>query len=447
MILLAMNKTFRSWDVDQDWLIPQSLHEFVTADHVAHFVRDLVRDELDLTPILSSYDEERGSPPYHPGMMVAILLYAYTQGVYSSRRIARCCEERLDFMAVTAMNRPDFRTISDFRKRHLSALADLFLQVLLLCRAAGLVQLGHVAIDGTKLKANASRHKAMSYARMRQAEANLAAQVAGWLEMADRNDAAEDAEYGSQRGDQMPAWVRTKRQRLERIRAAKAALEAEAKQEPSAADPDGPGPSSGMQAYGRPNRSADGGPPDRAQRNFTDPDSRILPTRDGFIAGYNGQLAVDAANQIILSHRLVTNSADVDGLIPLVDAAYAALGRKPAEISADNGFASETNLEALADRRIRAYMACRRGRHRDEPETTWRRLKKQPRMMAMAATIKRAGRRSRYRLRKQTVEPVIGQIKQARGFRQFLLRGFNRVRAEWALICTAHNLLKLAGHR
>lgn len=442
-----MSKAFRSWDVDQDWLLPQSLHEFVPADHVAHFIRDLVRDELDLTAIMSSYDEERGFPPYHPGMMVAMLLYAYTQGVYSSRRIARCCEERLDFMAVTAMNRPDFRTISDFRKRHLSALADLFLQVLLLCRAAGLVQLGHVAIDGTKLKANASRHRAMSYLRMRQTEANLAAQIAGWLESADRQDTADDAQHGSRRGDEMPVWVRIKQQRLDRIRAAKAALEAEAKQGTSAVDPDGAGPSSGMQAYGKPNRSADGGPPDRAQRNFTDPDSRILPTRDGFIAGYNGQLAVDAANQIIVSYRLVTNSGDVDGLIPLVDATRAALGRKPTEISADNGFASEANLEALADRRISAYLACRRGRQRDEPETTWRRLKKQPRMMAMAVKIKRGGYRSRYRLRKQVVEPVIGQIKQARGFRQFLLRGLDNVRSEWALLCTAHNLLKLASTR
>jgi hypothetical protein len=175
-------------------------------------------------------------------------------------------------------------------------LAGLFLQILLLCRAAGLVQLGHVAIDGTKLKANASRHKAMSYPRMKQAEADLAAQISDWLESVDRHDAAEDAEYGSSRGDEMPAWVRTKRQRLDRIRAARAALEAEADQEPGAVDSDEPGPSSGMQAYGRPNRSPDGGPPDRAQRNFTDPDSRILPTREGFIAGYNGQLAIDAAN-------------------------------------------------------------------------------------------------------------------------------------------------------
>ena len=443
-----MSKTFRSWDVDQDWLLPQSLQEFVPIGHVAHFVRDLVREKLDLATIFASYDDERGFPPYHPGMMVALLLYSYTQGVYSSRRIARCCEERLDFMAVTALNRPDFRTISDFRKRHLKALADLFLQILLLCQAAGLVQLGHVAIDGTKLKANASRHKALSYLRMKQAEAQLAAQVAGWLKQAGQDDAAEDVDHGpSCRGDEMPAWVRNKQQRLDRIRSGRAALEEEARREPGTGDPDGPGPSSGMQTFGRPNRSPDGGPPDRAQRNFTDPDSRILPTRDGFVAGYNGQIAVDAANQVIVSHRLVTNSADVDGLIPLVDAARASLGRKPGEISGDNGFASEANLEALAERRIPAYLACRRGRHREEPDATWRRLKKQPRMIAMAAKIKRAGYRTRYRFRKQTVEPVIGQIKQARGFRQFLLRGLKKVREEWALLCTAHNLLKLAASR
>jgi len=249
----------------------------------------------------------------------------------------------------------------------------------------------------------------MSYVRMRQTEADLAAQIASWFETAGRHDAVEDTEFGSRRGDEMPSWVRTKRQRLDRIRAAKAALEAEAKQDLSASDPDGPGPSSGMQAYGKPNRSSDGGPPDRAQRNFTDPDSRILPTRDGFIAGYNGQLAVDAAHQIIVSHRLVTHSADVDGLIPLTDAAHKVLGREPAEVSADNGSASEGNLEALAERRVEAYLACRRGRNRDEPEDSWRRRKKQPLMIAMAAKIKRAGYRSRYRLRKQLSNPSLAR--------------------------------------
>ena len=197
-----------------------------------------------------------------------------------------------------------------------------------------------------------------------------------------------------------------------------------------------------MQRSGRPERAADGGPPERAQRNFTDPDSRILPTRDGFIAGYNAQVAVDAAHQVIVAQRLITSGADVGGLAPLVDAVRTALGRKPAEVSADTGFASEANLAAMAERRIRAYLPP--GRPRADGKHGAARLKHQPRMMAMAATLKRAGHRSRYRLRKQVVEPVFGHIKQARGFRQFLLRGLNKVRGEWALICTAHNLLKLA---
>lgn len=437
-----MSKTFRAWDVDQSWLLPPSVHEFVPAGHVAHFVRDTVRESLDLSAVLSAYVEERGYPPYHPGMMVALLLYGYSRGVYSSRQLARACEERVDFMAVTGLNKPDFHTISEFRRRHLAALQGLFVQVLQLCRMAGLVRLGHVAIDGTKLKANASRHKAMSYGRMRQAEARLAAEVAGWLGQAESTDRAEDTGHGAdRRGDEMPAWVADKQQRLERIRAARVALEAEAAARPSDPDPDGPGPSSGMQRSGRPDRAPDGGPPDRAQRNFTDPDSRILPTRDGFIAGYNAQVAVDAGSQVIVSQRLVTSGADVGGLVPLVDAVRTTLGRKPIEVSADTGFASEANLAAMAERRIRAYVPPPRtrpagGKAAPKPQ--------QPRMAAMAATLKKAGHRSRYRLRKQVVEPVFGQIKQARGFRQFLLRGLTKVRAEWAMICTAHNLLKLA---
>src|SRR6195952_5581510 len=177
-----MSKTFRGWDVDQTLLLPPSVHEFVPSGHLAHFVRDTVREALDLSAVLSSYTEERGQPPYHPGMLVALLLYGYSRGVYSSRQLARACEERVHFMAVTGLNRPDFRTIADFRKRHLVALSDLFVQVLRLCQSAGLVKLGHVAVDGTKLKANASRHKAMSYGRMKQTEPKLAAEVASGLD-------------------------------------------------------------------------------------------------------------------------------------------------------------------------------------------------------------------------------------------------------------------------
>jgi len=443
-----MSKTFRSWDVDQAWLLPPSIHEFVPSGHLAHFVRDTVREGLDLSAIMGTYTEERGYPPYHPGMMVALLLYGYSRGVYSSRRLAQACDERVDFMAVTGLNKPDFRTISDFRRRHLKALSELFVQVLKLCRSAGLVGLGHVAVDGTKLKANASRHKAMSYGRMKQAEPKLASEVADWLAAAEAADAAEDGEYGAdRRGDETPDWMADKQKRLERIRKAKAELEAEAETDPSEMDPDGPGPSSGMQERGRPKRAEDGGPPDKAQRNFTDADSRIQPTRDGFIAGYNGQIAVDTTSQIIVAHRLQTNPADYGALLPLVDQTRVNLGRKPREVSGDAGFATEVNLEALAERNIEAYLPPGRSKHGASHSGGERALKTKPRMAAMAAKLRRAGRRSRYRLRKQTVEPVFGQIKQARGFRQFLLRGLEKVRGEWAMICTAHNLLKLAGAR
>jgi transposase len=442
-----MSKKFRAWDVDQCWLLPPSVHDYVPAGHLAHFVRDTVREGLDLSAILATYDEDRGQPPYHPAMMVALLLYGYARGVYSSRRLSQACEERMDFMAVTGLNQPDFRTVAEFRRRHLAALSELFVQVLELCRSAGLVKLGHVAVDGTKLKANASRHKAMSYGRMKQAEPRLAAEVAAWLAAADEADAAEDAEHGDRRGDETPDWMADKQQRLARIRAARAALEAEARTGPSDLDPHGPGPSSGMQERGRRKRAKDGGPPDKAQRNFTDPDSRIQPTRDGFIAGYNGQIAVDAAHQIIVAQRLQTNPADYAALVPLVDQAKANLGRKLREVSGDCGFATEANLEAMASRGIRTYLAPGRAKHGQDHSAGDKRFRNSPRMSAMAATLKRAGRRSRYRLRKQVVEPVFGQIKQARGFRQLLLRGLDKARGEWALICTAHNLLKLAGAR
>jgi hypothetical protein len=302
-----------------------------------------------------------------------------------------------------------------------------------------------VAVDGTKLKANASRHKAMSYGRMKTTELALAAEVDAWLARAHQADAAEDREHGAdRRGDEMPEWMADKQRRLEAIRAAKAALEAEAAAPPDPDDASGPGASSGMRWQGRALRGEDGGPPDRAQRNFTDPDSRILPTRDGFVQGYNGQIAVDAAHQVIVAHRLVTTSADYRALLPLLDDLHAHLGRKPREVSGDAGFATEANLAALKERRIKGYLPPGRARHGEAHAAGRRKLTKTPLMSAMAQRLKRAGRRSRYRLRKQVVEPVFGQIKHARGFRQFLLRGLDQVRAEWAMICTVHNLLKLA---
>jgi transposase len=441
-----MSKTFRPWDVEQRWLLPPSVHELVPPGHVAHFVRDTVRESLDLGPILSGYEEERGYPPYHPVMMVALLLYAYSRGIYSSRKIAQACEERVDFIAVTAMNQPDFRTIATFRRRHLTALGELFVQVLKLCRAAGLVKLGHVAIDGTKVAANASRHKAMSYGRMHEAEKRLASEVTAWFAKAEAADGEEDRVHGAdRRGDEMPDWVANKAARLERIRAAKAALEAEAKAAPHKPDDDGPGPSSGMTGRSRrPPRGADGGPPDKAQRNFTDPDSRILPHQGGVVQGYNAQIAVDSAHQIIISQRVQTSPADCKALKPLLRAARTVLGVNPKEVSADAGYCTNANLAHLARRRINGFLAPGRARHRRSNAAGKRRWRPGSRIAAMATKLKRAGRRSRYRLRKQIVEPVFGQIKHARGFRQFLLRGLDKVRGEWAMICTAHNLLKLA---
>jgi transposase len=430
-----MSKTFRAWDVDQEWLLPASVHDFVSAGHRAHLIRDVVRETLDLGEIMAAYDEPRGHPPYHPAMMVALLLYAYTQGVYSSRRIARACEERLDFMAVTALARPDFRTISDFRKRHLAALAGLFLQVLALCRQAGLVQLGHVALDGTKIKANASKHKAMSYRRMAAAEAALETEIGAWLAKAEAADAAEDAEHGAERrGDEAPDWVHDKQRRLEKIRTAKAALETEARAEAEAK-------AAAPQRYrgGRKPKRPPGQPSPPAQRNFTDPESRIMKGKDGFVQAYNAQAAVDAHGQIVVACTLTNNAADQAELGPLLDAIAAGLGRSPKEVSADVGYCSEANLETLAARGIRGYVATGQQKH----PATGEAQRRGPLVAAVRTRLRRAGRRSRYRLRKQTVEPVIGQIKQARGFRQFLLRGLAKVSAEWALVCTAHNLTKL----
>ena len=439
-----MTKSFRPWRVDEAWLLPPSVQDFVPAGHPAHLVRDIVREELDLGAVLSTYTEARGFPPYHPAMMVAMLLYAYSQGVYSSRRIARGCEERLDFQAVTALNRPDFRTISEFRRRHLAALSDLFVQVLALCQRAGLVGLGHVAVDGTKLRANASKHKAMSYERMLKAEAELTAEVKGWLDRAEGADAAEDAEHGSdRRGDEMPEWMADKQTRLARIRAARAALEAEAvaaaeAKEAARRDP-------GIKADGTPSRRrgpkptrAPGTPEPAAQRNFTDPESRIMLGRDGFIQGYNGQAAVDGKRQVIVAHRLTQNASDQDGLLPLIDATAVNAGRVPAEVSADNGFCSESNLAGLAQRGVRGYVATGRAQHPADGKPGGG-----PLTTAMRRRIRQGGHRTRYRLRKYIVEPVFGQIKAARGFRQLLLRGVEKVRHEWALICTAHNLTKL----
>jgi transposase len=393
---------------------------------------------LDLGEIYATYTEERGSPPYNPAMMTALILYGYSQGVFSSRKIARACNQRVDFMAVTGMHKPNFRTVNKFRARHLKALSGLFVQVLMLCRQAGLAKLGHVAIDGTKIKANASKHKAMSYARMKKAEKQHEDVVRAWFDQAEEEDRLEDEMYGEdQSGDEMPDWVANKEKRLQKIREAKAALEEEARRETEDRET--------IKARGRkPKHKADGTPDDKSQRNFTDPDSKILKTADGYIQGYNGQLAVDADHQIIVAHDVINQQNDVEMLDPMLAQVKRNTGRQAKEVSADAGYCSEGNLRKLNHRHIRGYVATGRQRHGETSQQSRLGRKAGTATHAMRVRIAKAGFRSRYRLRKQVVEPVFGQIKSALGFTRFLLRGLEKVQHEWGLVCLASNLRKLA---
>ena len=438
-----MAKIFRDWDIEQVMMFPPSVTDFVPQGHVAHFVRNTVVEALDLSAIIDCYSEERGYPPYDPVMMTALILYAYSQGIYPSRRIAKACRERVDFMAITAMQTPDFRTINDFRTRHWEALQGLFVQVLRLCQEAGLVKLGHVALDGSKVKANASKHKAMSYGRMKKSEAELEAIVSSWFKQAEASDLRDDQEHGVENsGEELPEWVRNKQQRLEKIRQARARLEAQAKAQ--AAEKDTGNKSGGP---GRPSKNEPGTPKDAAQTNFTDPESRIMKSHDGFIQAYNVQAAVDADSQVIVAQTVTNNASDAQQLAPMVAQIKHNTGRQAQELSADAGYCSEDNLKELRRRHINGYIATGRQKHGQATATGERKIKLGTYAYAMWQKLRRGGHRSRYRLRKQTVEPVFGQIKQARGFRQFLLRGIRKVSGEWSLICTVHNLLKLAAAR
>ena len=440
-----MSKEFRPWKIDEAQLLPASVQDYVPKDHLSRLIVALVREELDLSAIIGSYKSGLGQPPFEPRMMTALLLHGYASGIYSSRRIAKAAVERADFMMIVAGDPADFRTISEFRRRHLKALAGLFVQVLKLAERAGLVKLGHVALDGTKIKANASKHKAMSYERMKKREAELAAEVDGWLKAAEAADREEDRLLGDKRGEDLPDWVADKQKRLEKIRQAKAELEAEAEAAAEEEKRRRAKAEEERKAAGRKKTGKTPAPPNRepagkSQRNFTDPESRVLLTKDGYIQGFNAQAAVDWTAQIIVAHELTASMSDHGQLVLLIDAIDNTLGRKPKEASADSGYLSEENLKALSERDIGAYIATGRAKH---PTEVKRKLGG-PLTQAMREKLKRAGWRSRYRLRKQIVEPVFGQIKQARGFRQFLLRGIDKVRAEWAMICTAHNLTKLA---
>ena len=419
-----MSKTFRPYDPEQQLLLPAALQEWLPEDHLAYFISDLV-EHLDLSAITARYQgEERGGPPYHPRMMVKVLLYGYCIGVASSRRIARRLHEDIAFRVLAANNTPDFRTISDFRKDHLAALADLFHQVLELCRQAGLVKLGHVALDSTKVRANASKHKAMSYGRMKEKEAQLKAEV----------DDEEDRRYGrDKRGDELPEELSFREGRLQKIREAKAALKAEAQAAAERAEAEG--------------RVHPGVPDDKTQRNFTDPDSRIMPGPGGrdFQQSYNCQAVVDHEHQVIVAARATGQVSDKGQAVAMTRETILNTGETPRELSADAGYYSAQAVAELQALGVDPYIAPEKTRHGTRPEPAPR--GRIPKGLSARDRMRRKLRtkrgRERYALRMEPVEPVFGQIKQGRGFRQFLLRGLEKVNREWLLICAGHNLLKL----
>jgi transposase len=424
-----MAKTYRPYVPEQDLLLPPSLREWLPEDHLAYFVSDLV-DHLDLSAITAVYeDEERGYPPYHPTMLTKVLVYAYCVGVFSSRKIQRRLVEDVGFRVLAAGNTPDFRTIADFRKTHLAALKGFFEQVLQVARDMGTLRVGRVALDGSKVKANASKHKAMSYGRMREKRQQLRDEVQQLLGQAEAVDAAEDAEYGpDRRGDELPAELQRRESRLKRIREATRALKARAKEEAA--------------AKGQPVESAK--PDPKAQYNFTDPESRIMKGPDGFVQAYNVQVAVNEW-QLIVGQAVTQETNDKKQLMPMIRTIAQQSGDTPPQLLADAGYCSDENLTAIADTTIDAYISTRKQKHGERPGPCPR-----GRLPKTATIVDRMSRKLHtksgaavYAARKSIVEPVIGQIKQARGFRQFLLRGFEKVQGEWSLVCTTHNILKL----
>jgi transposase len=440
-----MAKVYRPYFPEQDFLLPPSLREWLPEDHLSYFVSDLI-DQLDLSQIEQHYErEERGYPPYHPRMMTKVLVYGYCVGVFSSRRLEKRLSEDMAFRVLAAGNEPDFRTISEFRRIHLKALEGLFVQVLQLALKLGAMKLGRVAIDGTKIKANASKHKAMSYERMLREEQRLREEVKQLLAEAEQTDKDEDKRYGrNRRGDELPAELGRREERLKRIAEAKKALDAraraEAEQKDQNSDKNGrPG------AGSKRGRRAAAQPKPKAQHNFTDPESRIMKGPDGFVQAYNAQAAVEPALQLIVGQALTQQANDKQQLIPMIERVREQAGQKVQQVLADSGYCSEENLRKAAKKKVDLYVATGKQKHNQPvPSSPRGRIPKSATLVErMKRKLMSKAGQGIYARRKTIVEPVFGQIKQAQGFRQFLLRGVDKVRSEWALVCATHNMLKL----
>jgi transposase len=432
-----MAKGYRTYLPEQDLLLPPSLREWLPENHLAYFVSDVV-DELDLSAMYAVYEKEkRGQPPYDPRLMTKLLVYGYCTGVFSSRRIQKRLQEDIPFKVLAAGNEPDFRTISDFRKIHIQTLRKLFEQVLAMALECGAIKLGRVSLDGTKLKANASKHKAMSYGRMKEKQQQLREEVKQLLEQAEAADKEEDGQYGDKRGDELPEELQRRETRLAKIKEAKKVVEQRARDKAA---------EEGKSAEEAKLAKAD----DKDQYNFTDPESRIMKGGDGFVQGYNAQAAVEPTLLLIVGQTVTEAANDKKQLMPMVELIEQQSGQRPEAILADNGYCSEENLEHLEsadrpERTIEGFIATGKQKHGEH------RLPAKPGPLPKGATqVDRMKRKLQskagkavYAARKCVVEPVFGQIKQARGFRQFLLRGKENVKGEWALLCLTHNVLRL----
>ena len=442
-----MSKTYRDWTPHQVHLFPPSPQDWLPEGDLVYFLLDTVAT-LDLTPIFAHYERElRGQPPFHPRMMVALLLYCYATGTRSSRKIMRRCQVDVACRVIVGEDIPDFRTISDFRKTHLARLEALFVEVLKLCALAGLVKVGTIALDGTKVKANASRHKAMSYDRMQEEQQRLQEEIAGMLAEAQAADDAEDARHGPDRhGDELPAELVRRQSRLAKIQQARAMLEERAKVE---AAEEAARRAAGGQAPPK-TAPADTVPEPKDQINFTDPESRIMKVANkGWDQCGNAQ-AVANEQQIILAADVTDQANDKLQVVPMVDQTRRnldAVGVKDAigAALADSGFYSETNTAALEQRGIDPYVATERLKHNEKIAAAPRgRIPKGlSAKQRMARKLRTKKGRERYAKRKGMIEPIFGQLKGVLGFRQFSLRGLAAMRGEWRLMATVHNLLKL----
>ncbi len=458
-------KTFRDWKPNEYAHASVTPAALLPEDDLVFFLLDLV-PQLDLSLMYAYYEREtRGAPPYDVAMMSTLLLYSYCVGVFSSRKIAAACERNLAFLAIVGDQRPDFRTISDFRKIHLEALADLFLDVLQLAGELGIVKLGNLALDGSKFRANASRHKAMSYGYAKKEVERLRAEIDALLKQAEQTDAEQDAVLGSRRGDELPDELKRRQERLQAIEEAMQRLEQEAKEQAEAKrrereEAQAEREARGQKPRGRQPKPISDTPDDKAQTNFTDPEAKVMKTSNkGFDYCFNAQVVVDEEHQIIVGADVTSAANDKQQATPLADATLANLeaagieppreddGTEAAKIplSADNGYFSEDNVNDLETRRFDPYISTGRQKHNQSqsPEAEGSPPAKTTAKERMAQKLRTKSGRERYAKRKHIVEPVFGQMKHVRGFRQFLLRGLNNVRGEWKLLCLTHNLLKI----